>query len=195
MIGLALKRREKIVRENAFEQKKKKPGLKFNPGVALIDLRTSGPWISTIELVEKFETANWSLRQGDEEVNKRIKHTGVKERLQSKNADRLQLEWNYRNMEAQPHDELFLKEDYIIFVFNKLSKPKKQPCHKLIWKRKRIYNLIQRCLNKGFLLKNTSSQLFIICCQEPIFLLHIFIDATTFSWAQIRGKIVLRQTK
>ena len=26
-----------------FEQKKKKPGLKFNPGVALIHLRTTGP--------------------------------------------------------------------------------------------------------------------------------------------------------
>jgi len=25
------------------------------------------------QLVEKYETANWSLRQGDEEVNKRIK--------------------------------------------------------------------------------------------------------------------------
>ena len=30
-------------------------------------------WISTIKLVEKYETANWSLGQGDEEVNKRIK--------------------------------------------------------------------------------------------------------------------------
>ena len=30
-------------------------------------------WISTIELVEKYETANSFLRQGDEEVNKRIK--------------------------------------------------------------------------------------------------------------------------
>ena len=29
--------------------------------------------ISTIKLVEKYETANWSLRQGDDEVNKRIK--------------------------------------------------------------------------------------------------------------------------
>ena len=78
-----------------------------------------------MKLVEKYETANWSLRQGDEKVNKKIKHTEVKERLQSKNADQLQLGWNYRNMEAQPHDELFLKEHYIIFVFNKLSKPKK----------------------------------------------------------------------
>ena len=32
MIGLTLKRRDKIVRENNSEQKKKKPGLKFNPG-------------------------------------------------------------------------------------------------------------------------------------------------------------------
>ena len=34
----ALKRREKIIRENAFEQKKKNPGLEFNLGLALIGL-------------------------------------------------------------------------------------------------------------------------------------------------------------
>ena len=39
----AVKRIEKIIRENAFEQKKKKPRLKFNPGLALIGLRTTGP--------------------------------------------------------------------------------------------------------------------------------------------------------
>ena len=32
-----------IILENAFEQKKKKPGLKFNPGLELIGLRTTGP--------------------------------------------------------------------------------------------------------------------------------------------------------
>ena len=31
------------MRENASEQKKKKPGLKFNPGLALIGLRTTAP--------------------------------------------------------------------------------------------------------------------------------------------------------
>ena len=31
-------------------------------------------WISTIKLVEKYETANWSLPQGDEKVNKRTKY-------------------------------------------------------------------------------------------------------------------------
>ena len=41
------KRREEITLENTFEQKKKQPGLKFNPGLALIGLRTTGPW--TIE--------------------------------------------------------------------------------------------------------------------------------------------------
>ena len=41
----ALKRREKITQENAFEQKKKKPQLKFNPRLALISLQTTGPWI------------------------------------------------------------------------------------------------------------------------------------------------------
>ena len=40
----ALKRIEKIIRENAFEQKKKKPRLKCNPGLALtlIGLGTTG---------------------------------------------------------------------------------------------------------------------------------------------------------
>ena len=37
------KKIEKIIRESAFEVKKKKPRLKFNPGLALIDLRTTGP--------------------------------------------------------------------------------------------------------------------------------------------------------
>ena len=31
------------MRENAFEQKKKKPGLTFSPELALIGLRTTGP--------------------------------------------------------------------------------------------------------------------------------------------------------
>ena len=39
----ALKKREKIPRENAFEQQKKKPRLKFNPGLGLIGLQTTGP--------------------------------------------------------------------------------------------------------------------------------------------------------
>ena len=35
---------EKIVRENAFDEKKKRPGLKFNPGLALIGRRSTRPW-------------------------------------------------------------------------------------------------------------------------------------------------------
>ena len=35
---------ENINRENAFKQKKTKPGLKFNPGLSLIGHRTTGPW-------------------------------------------------------------------------------------------------------------------------------------------------------
>ena len=35
---------EKIIPENAFKQKKKKPELKFNPGLALIGLWITGPW-------------------------------------------------------------------------------------------------------------------------------------------------------
>ena len=39
-----LQKIEKIIRENVFEQKKKKPGLKFNPEFALISFQTNGPW-------------------------------------------------------------------------------------------------------------------------------------------------------
>ena len=42
MIGYSIKKR-KYYWENAFEQKKKKPGLKFNPGLALIGPRTDWP--------------------------------------------------------------------------------------------------------------------------------------------------------
>ena len=38
-----LKRTQKTIWENAFEQKKKKPGLTFNLGLALTSLRTTGP--------------------------------------------------------------------------------------------------------------------------------------------------------
>ena len=45
MIGYSdtLKRKEKIIRKSAFDNKKKKPGLKFNPRLALTDVRTTGP--------------------------------------------------------------------------------------------------------------------------------------------------------
>ena len=43
MIGCSKKNRENYP-ENAFEQKKNKPRLKFNLGSALIRLRTTGPW-------------------------------------------------------------------------------------------------------------------------------------------------------
>ena len=38
-----LERTEKIISENAIKQKKKEPRLKFNSGLALIGLRTTGP--------------------------------------------------------------------------------------------------------------------------------------------------------
>ena len=38
---------EKMMRENAFEQKKKKPGLKFSPELALIGFQTTGPRFSS----------------------------------------------------------------------------------------------------------------------------------------------------
>ena len=39
-----LKRIEKIMRESAFDKKKKKPRLKFNPGFELTGVRTTRPW-------------------------------------------------------------------------------------------------------------------------------------------------------
>ena len=35
---------EKIMRESAFDKKKKKTGLKFHPGLALTDIWTTGHW-------------------------------------------------------------------------------------------------------------------------------------------------------
>ena len=35
--------REKIVQENAFDEKKERPGLKFNSGLAQIGPQTTGP--------------------------------------------------------------------------------------------------------------------------------------------------------
>ena len=49
----------------------------------------------------------------------------VRERFQSKNMIGYNFEWNYRNVEAQPHDNFFyFKKKYIFDIFNKLSKPK-----------------------------------------------------------------------
>ena len=44
----ALKKIGKIIRENAFKQKKKIPRLNFYSGLALIGLRTTGPWVQGI---------------------------------------------------------------------------------------------------------------------------------------------------
>ena len=60
MIGcskLSLKRIEKIIRENAFEQKTKNSRLKFNPGLAVIGLRTTGPWTVNSNL----KSIRWTL--------------------------------------------------------------------------------------------------------------------------------------
>ena len=37
---------EKIIRESAFDNTKKKAGFKFNPGLVLTGVRTTGPSIS-----------------------------------------------------------------------------------------------------------------------------------------------------
>ena len=44
-----------IILENALEQKKKKPGLKFIPGLELIGLRTAGPGFFPTEIHSFFE--------------------------------------------------------------------------------------------------------------------------------------------
>ena len=42
MIGCSKKKKENYLGK-CFRQQKKKPGLKFNPGLSLISLRTTGP--------------------------------------------------------------------------------------------------------------------------------------------------------
>ena len=54
----ALERVEKIILKNAFEQNKKKPGLKFNPGLALIGLQTTGVWFLmpiSLQIMQSFQ--------------------------------------------------------------------------------------------------------------------------------------------
>ena len=48
MIGFSKKNRE-IVRESAFKEKKKRPWLKLNPGLALIRLRTIVIYFSAVD--------------------------------------------------------------------------------------------------------------------------------------------------
>ena len=42
------KRLEKIIQQNAFDQKKKKPSLKFNSWLGLTSLQTTGPGPSPV---------------------------------------------------------------------------------------------------------------------------------------------------
>ena len=48
---------EKIVRENAFERKKKKLGLKLISGLVLIDLRTTG----SRTVISQLSVFNWAF--------------------------------------------------------------------------------------------------------------------------------------
>ena len=48
-----LKRIEKIIREKAFDENKKKPGLKFNPRLAVTGVRTTGPWMVSYSIASK----------------------------------------------------------------------------------------------------------------------------------------------
>ena len=62
--GDTLKRKEKIIQQNTFVQKEKKPMLKSNPGLALIGLRTTGPWSflgSNCKAHNHFEVSQWYI--------------------------------------------------------------------------------------------------------------------------------------
>ena len=50
MIGYSNKKRENYLRE-CFWKKIKKPRLKFNPGLALTGIRTTGLWLSNLLLL------------------------------------------------------------------------------------------------------------------------------------------------
>ena len=58
------KRKGKIVWENACEEKKKRPGSKFNSGLALICLRTTGPWILDIQAFARAYTRGLFVGSG-----------------------------------------------------------------------------------------------------------------------------------
>ena len=45
----ALKSKKRIIQEIAFKQKREEPRLKFNPGLMLIGLQTTGPWAGLFE--------------------------------------------------------------------------------------------------------------------------------------------------
>ena len=53
-------KKEEITRENTFEQKKKKLGLKFNPGLALIGLLTTGPRVACARLSDSIVGTYWN---------------------------------------------------------------------------------------------------------------------------------------
>ena len=55
---ISLKRIEKIIRKSAFDKKIKKPRLKFNPGLALTGVRTTGPRMQKVSRNEK----SWRLK-------------------------------------------------------------------------------------------------------------------------------------
>ena len=59
MIGYS-KKIEKITQENAFDKKKKKPRLKFNPGLALTGVGTTGLWRLRLRapLVARFKSTS-----------------------------------------------------------------------------------------------------------------------------------------
>ena len=67
-----LKRMEKIVQENAFDEKKKRPGLKFNPGLALIGLRTTGPWIHASNIICRVRGGVGPLLIGERPRNAKV---------------------------------------------------------------------------------------------------------------------------
>ena len=54
----------KLPEKNAFEDKKKKPGLKFNLRLALIGLRTTGPRVHRTGIHEFFllEMGGWKIK-------------------------------------------------------------------------------------------------------------------------------------
>ena len=62
MIWYSKKNGESFILENAFEQKKYKPGLKFNPGLALSSLQTPLPWLLVHILYHWATEDSWKLR-------------------------------------------------------------------------------------------------------------------------------------
>ena len=95
----ALKRTEKIIRENAFEQKKKNPWLEFNLGLALIGhwtrCRAMNIWVSWLISSGSPSSARHTIQRYNEAI----------------------LEWEHIDYKAEMKRKVNINSVYYLFCF------------------------------------------------------------------------------